>query len=187
MHNILLAGVGGQGLVLTTGLICQAAMNAGLDVKSNDVVGLSQRGGRVWGNVRIGERVYSPNVPYGQGDFLLAMEPLEGLRWAEAVKLGGWIFVNTRQVPPVPVIAEKEIYPTDILKKLEENYQVVAIDAVEEGLLLGNPKIANTFLVGMLASRLEISKDHWLKAIEDTVPPKAIELNKKAFEIGYQL
>ncbi len=88
-NNIVIAGVGGQGLVLTTKLICDAAIRAGLDVKSNDVIGLSQRGGKVWGSIRIGEEVYSPNVPPKGADFLLALEPLEGLRYKRSLKDSG--------------------------------------------------------------------------------------------------
>lgn len=184
--DIILAGVGGQGLVLTTKIICEAAHNDGYDVKSNDVVGLSQRGGKVWGNVRIGEKVYSPNILPKSADFLLAFEPLEGYRFSSKLKDGGVVIMNTAIIPPVPVIAEKEPYPEKIDEILGEKYNVITIDAVSEGIKLGSSKIANTFLLGILASSMNISKEAWHKAIKDNVPSKFTDMNIEAFEIGFK-
>lgn len=184
--NILLAGVGGQGLVLTTKLICDAAFSAGLDFKSNDVIGLSQRGGKVWGSVRIGAHVLSPNIPQGQADVLLGLEPLEGLRWSAMVRPGGVVILNTSQIPPVPVVFEKAEYPQNIEAELSGNYKVTAFDANDEGRKLGSSKVANTFLVGVLAKSFpEIEEAHWEKAIRDNVPEKTIQMNLEAFKIGF--
>ena len=186
-QNIVIAGVGGQGLVLTTKLICDAALRAELDVKSNDVIGLSQRGGKVWGSIRIGPEVYSPNVPPKGADFLLALEPLEGLRYKRSLTDNGKIFMNTAVVPPVPVIAEKMPYPENIKGKLEEDFEVYALDANAKAVELGSVKIANTFLVGMLAKHLTIDKNIWHDAISANVPKKFIDLNIQAFETGYNM
>lgn len=186
-YNIVIAGVGGQGLVLTTKLICDAAIRAGLDVKSNDVIGLSQRGGKVWGSIRIGEQVYSPNVPPKGADFLLALEPLEGLRYKRSLKDTGKIFMNSAVVPPVPVIAEKMKYPENIEEQLSKDFSLTSLDANKKAVKLGSVKIANTFLVGMLAKCLEIDKETWKEAIEANVPKKFIDLNIQAFEIGYDM
>ena len=184
--NILLAGVGGQGLVLTTKLICDAAFHAGFDFKSNDVIGLSQRGGKVWGSVRIGHQVFSPNIPKGQADVLLGLEPLEGYRWSGMVKHGGTVILNTSQIPPVPVVFEKAEYPSNIETELVKNYQVIAFDANAEGRLIGSSKVANTFLVGVLAKSIpEIESIHWEKAIRNNVPENTIQLNLEAFKIGH--
>lgn len=185
--NILLAGVGGQGLVLTTKLICDAAFLAGFEFKSNDVIGLSQRGGKVWGSVRIDETVHSPNIPPKGGDFLLALEPIEGMRWSGMLKDSGVVIMNTSRIPPVPVMFEKAAYPEDIPEVLGQKYEVIAFDANEEGAKIGNSKVANTFLLGVLAKRLpEIPVAIWEKAIEANVPGKTVETNLKAFHIGYQ-
>ncbi len=184
--NILLAGVGGQGLVLTTKLICDAGFLAGFSFKSNDVIGLSQRGGKVWGSVRIGEEVFSPNIPPREADFLLALEPLEGMRWSGMVKPKGTIIMNTSKIPPVPVMFEKAPYPEDIPEQLERDFKVIAFNGNEEGAKLGNSKVANTFLLGVLAKHIpEIPTDIWKKAIVENVPPKTVTLNLQAFEIGY--
>ncbi len=185
--NIVIAGVGGQGLVLTTKLICDAALKGGLDVKSNDVIGLSQRGGKVWGSIRIGDQVFSPNVPPRGADFLLALEPLEGLRYKGTLKKEGRIFMNSAEVPPVPVIAEKAEYPKNIAETLSRDFQLVSLNANEAGLKLGSSKVANTFLVGMLAKCMNIDKSVWYDAISDNVPKKFIDMNKAAFDQGYDM
>jgi len=183
--NIILAAVGGQGLVLTTNLICEAAFKAGFDVKSNDVVGLSQRGGKVWGSVRIGEKIFSPNIPPKSGDFLLGMEPLEGYRWSGSLKDNGMVILSTKTIAPVPVMFEDAPYPVELFDILNNKYKLVTIDAVAEGLKLGSEKIANTFLLGILAKQLEIPLECWQEAIKENVPKKFIEMNIKALEIGY--
>lgn len=183
--NIILAGVGGQGLVLTTKIICEAAFKAGLDVKSNDVVGLSQRGGKVWGSVRIGKKIYSPNIPPQAGDYLLGLEPLEGYRWSGSLKPGGLAIINSKTIAPVPVMFEDEAYPERIYDDLSQKFELITINAVEEGVKLGSAKIANTFLLGILAKRLDIATEFWLQAIEENVPKKFLELNKAAFDFGY--
>ncbi len=185
--NIVIAGVGGQGLVLATKIICEVALRAGLDVKSNDVVGLSQRGGKVWGSVRIGEKIHSPNVPPKGADFLVALEPLEGLRYESALNVAGKIFLNTAVVPPVPVMAEKKAYPDNIIETMEQTHEVIHINANAAAVELGSVKVANTILMGMLAKCLTIEKSIWHDIISDNVPQKFIDMNIKAFEMGYNM
>lgn len=184
--NILLAGVGGQGLVLTTKLICDSAFFAGFDFKSNDVIGLSQRGGKVWGSVKIGEKIFSPNIAPKQADFLLALEPLEGLRWSHMLKENSTIIINESIIPPVDVIFEKEVYPPNISSSLKSNFNVISINANIEGQKIGSSKVANAFLLGILAKKIpEIKIECWKKSIEENVPQKTVELNLKAFNIGF--
>ncbi len=183
--NIMLAGVGGQGLVLATKIISEAAFRAGFDVKTNDVIGLSQRGGRVWGSVRIGEKIYSPNIPPKEGDILIGLEPLEAYRWIHLMKDGGHIILNTREVYPTPVLLEQEEYPYDEIKRLKDIYNLVEVDAVEEARKAGNIKAANTVLIGMLAKLLTIPNNIWEEIIRENVPAKAIDVNVKAFYRGY--
>ena len=116
--NIYMAGVGGQGLVLTTEIVVEVAFLEGYEVKSNDVIGLSQRGGKVWGSVRFGEKVHSALIPEGQGDLLLAMEELEGLRLSYALKKGAKIIFNEEIIFPNRVLIEKDEYPENIREKL---------------------------------------------------------------------
>ena len=189
--NILLSGMGGQGLVLMTDIICEAALKAGYEVKSNDVVGLSQRGGMVWGNVRIGDKIHSPNIREGHGDYLLAMEPLEGLRWHHMLKDEGIIILNEKHINPVLVQQEVEDYPSEAIEALKDDYETLSINAAKEAVKIGNEKIANVILIGMLAKALDsdeltIDEEIWKESIKDFVPEKAIELNYKAFDLGFK-
>jgi indolepyruvate ferredoxin oxidoreductase beta subunit len=185
-YNIIISGVGGQGLILTTKIICIAAMKKGYDVKSNDVVGLAQRGGKVWGSVKIGEKIYSPNILPGKGDILLGMEVLEALRWRGSLKEDGLVIINEYEIPPVPVITEKEEYPDDIESLFGEARKIISINAIDKSREIGSVKVANTLLIGILASNTDIDKKYWLEAIEENVPAKFLDENRKAFEFGYK-
>ncbi|KAB3534094.1 indolepyruvate oxidoreductase subunit beta [Alkaliphilus pronyensis] len=184
--NIMLGGVGGQGLILMTKIICQAALEEGLDVKSNDVVGLSQRGGMVWGNVRIGKKVYSPNISPGDGDILVAMEPIEGLRWRGILKEDGIIILNTKKHFPTMVQQEKYEYPDEEVENLKKEFKVIDINAFDEAVAIGKKQVSNVILLGILAEFLNIKKETWKKVISNNVPQKTIELNLKAFNLGVE-
>lgn len=182
--NIVLGGVGGQGLVLMTKIISDAALYAGRDAKSNDVIGLSQRGGKIWGSVRIGDKIHSPNIPVGTADFLLGLEPLEALRWRNMLSEKGMVFINTTIMPPVPVIHEKSEYPGDILGTLRMKHVVFAIDANEMAKELGNVKVANTLLLGKMSIGMDLPLEAWIESIRANVPAKAMDMNIKAFKMG---
>lgn len=184
--NIMLGGVGGQGLILMTKTICQAALKDGFDVKSNDVVGLSQRGGMVWGNVRIGEKIFSPNIIPGEGDILLAMEPLEALRWSSVLKEEGTIILNAKRFYPTLVQQEKYQYPEDEIESLKSKFNVIEINAFDEALKLGKKQVSNVILLGILAKHLDIKVDTWQKTVKNNVPEKFIDMNMEAFDLGYK-
>lgn len=182
MANIIFAGVGGQGLILTTRVVVEAALDAGLDVSGSDVYGLAQRGGAVWGMVRIGHKYFSPLVPKGKVNYLVAMEQLEGLRWLGHLAPKATAILNRFQAYPTPILLEKEEYPEDIPDIFKQaGHQVQDIDAPGLAKELGNIRLANTILVGALSKHLEIPQESWLKAISANVPPKTIDLNIKAF------
>ncbi|MBU5675547.1 indolepyruvate oxidoreductase subunit beta [Alkaliphilus sp. MSJ-5] len=183
--NIMFAGVGGQGLILMTRITSQAAMLDGFDIKSNDVVGLSQRGGMVWGNVRIGDKIFSPNIPPGEGDILVAMEPLEALRWSSNLKDNAVVIENSKRFYPTIVQQEKSEYPEEDIENLKSKYKVIEINAFEEAKNLGKKQVANVMLLGILAQYLDIKIDTWKQVIKDNVPKKAIDLNMEAFNLGY--
>jgi indolepyruvate ferredoxin oxidoreductase beta subunit len=185
--NIYTAGVGGQGLVLTTDIISEVAFLEGFDVKSNDVIGLSQRGGKVWGSIRFGEKVHSSLIPNGEGDILLSMEQLEGLRWSSALKKGSKIIFNEEVIFPNRVLLEKDEYPENIKENLiEKGYDVISVSAKEIGRSLGNIKTGNIILLGKLSNYLPFKDDTWLKVIAKKVPPKTVEVNFSAFKAGRQ-
>ncbi|MCH4886620.1 pyruvate ferredoxin oxidoreductase [Acidaminobacter sp. JC074] len=185
MKNIMLCGVGGQGLVMTSGIIAEVARLSGYDVKTNDVIGLSQRGGRVWASIRFGEKVYSPNIEEGSLDYLLALEPLEGYRYSKMLKEDGVILMNDKIIYPADVVFDKSTYPFDEIEKMKERYETYALDASHKGVELGNKMVANTIILGMLAGKLTFDTTKWLQVIRERVPEKAIKLNEEAFRFGY--
>ena len=182
--SIIIAGVGGQGLVLATRILSEAAFSQGLDVKTNDVVGLSQRGGTVWGSVKMGEKIYSPNILPKEADIILGMEPLEALRWSHILKDGGKIILNTNRVYPTPVLLEKEPYPEEAIEGLKEKFEVIEIDAQKEAEASGNIKTANTILLGLVSKYLPIEDQVFEEVLKAHVPPKAVEENLTAFYRG---
>jgi len=182
--NILIAGVGGQGLVLATRIIAGVAYKAGFQVKTSDVIGLSQRGGMVWGSVRFGD-VHSPLIPRGHGDFLLALEDLEGLRWVELMKRGAVIITGKEEILPNRVLIEKEEYPKDITGKLTElGFSVQTLDAKAIAREIGNLRLANTVLLGSLSRHLPFAAELWAETLRESVPPHTIEQNLLAFQKG---
>jgi indolepyruvate ferredoxin oxidoreductase beta subunit len=183
--NIYIAGVGGQGLVMVTDILAEVAFLEGFDIKTNDVIGLSQRGGKVLGSIRFGEKVHSALIPEGKGDILLAMEQLEGLRLCSSLKSGGKIILNEEIIFPNRVLIEKDEYPENIKESLSsKGYDVVSINAKELGRSVGNIKTANIVLLGELSKHLPFKEETWLSVIEKKVPAKTIDVNFSAFKAG---
>lgn len=185
--NILIVGVGGQGTLLASVLLGNIAMQEGYDVKLSEVHGMAQRGGSVVTHVRISEnQVHSPVIDQGGADVILAFEQLEAYRWIPYLKEGGKMFVNTQKINPMPVIMGKAEYPADIVGFLEKHSQAKCIDALAMAEECGSDKAVNTVLLGAAAKELPFDKEVWLEQIEKTVKPRFVELNKRAFEMGYQ-
>ena len=183
--NIMIVGVGGQGTLLTSRIIGKTALSAGYDVKISEVHGMAQRGGSVVTYVRYGEKVNVPTVEEGGVDVLLAFEKLEALRYAHYLKKEGILIVNNREIAPMTVVIGAAEYPENILKKLQAEHTVYAINGEELALSLGNAKVLNSVVLGLAAKYMEFPKDAWLNELQKTVPPKTIELNTKAFLLGY--
>ena len=192
MKSIVIAGVGGQGTLLASMVFGQIALKLGYDVKLSEVHGMAQRGGSVVTYVRIGdkgEKIYSPVIDECGADILLAFEQLEGLRWLPYVKPdSGKVYCNTQQILPMPVITGVMAYPEDIPDKIKEQVSdAVFVDALSLANQVGNVKAVNTVLLGVLAKNMEIDKEIWLDAIRTVVKPKFVEMNEKAFDLGYNL
>lgn len=183
--NIMIVGVGGQGTLLTSRIIGKAALSAGLDVKISEVHGMAQRGGSVVTFVRFGDKVCEPVVEEGQADVIIAFERLEALRYAHFLKKDGTLVVNDARIDPMTVVIGAKEYPENILEKLLENHELHAIDGQKLALELGNSKVLNSVVLGFAASFIGFSKELWLDTVASTVPPKTVEINKKAFELGY--
>ena len=185
--NIMIVGVGGQGTLLASRILGKVAIKEGYDVKVSEVHGMSQRGGSVVTYVKYGDKVYSPIIDRGEADLVLAFEMLEAYRALPYVKKGGKILVNNQQMNPMPVITGAMEYPKDIEKKLKEKTNLEVIDALPLAEQAGTIKAVNVVLIGFLAKSMDVSKDVWLDVIRETVPPKFLEMNLKAFELGYSI
>ncbi|CRZ34978.1 indolepyruvate ferredoxin oxidoreductase beta subunit [Herbinix hemicellulosilytica] len=185
--NIMIVGVGGQGTLLTSRILGGLTIQAGYDVKLSEVHGMAQRGGSVVTFVRYGKKVYEPIVEEGQADILIAFEKLEALRYAHFLKKDGVIILNDQRIDPMPVVIGAAKYPSDIIENLSSNHRIYRINAIDEAKKLGNSKVFNMIVLGMAAKHMNFSKEEWLNVIEKTVPPKTIDINKRAFEIGYGL
>ena len=185
--NIMIVGVGGQGTLLTSRILGKLAINAGYDVKLSEVHGMAQRGGSVVTFVRYGDKVNEPIVEEGQADVLIAFERLEALRYLHFLKKDGVVIVNDWRIDPITVVTGVAAYPEDVIETLKEKRRAIVVDATAESKKLGAPKAFNIIVLGAAARHMGFEKEDWLRVIETTVPPKTIEVNKQAFEIGYAL
>lgn len=187
VKNIMIVGVGGQGTLLTSRVLGGLAIAGGYDVKLSEVHGMAQRGGSVVTFVRYGEKVAEPIVEEGQADVIIAFERLEAMRYAHFLKKDGALVINDWRIDPMPVVIGAANYPEGILEDLKKDYKVYAVNATEESKKLGNPKVFNMIVLGVAAQHMDFSKEDWYQVIENTVPPKTIEINKAAFDVGYHL
>ncbi len=188
-YSILIVGVGGQGVLLASELISEVAIRAGLDVKKSEVHGMAQRGGVVSSHVRVGPKVYSPTIPYGQADVLISFEQAEGLRAVDWMKKDGVAIVSTTSLIPAIVTSTKDLtYPYDALERMKEKLaNVIAVEADAIAHELGNPRLVNTILLGVMSGYLPFDIASWNEAIKTKVKPKFVEINLTAFERGRQL
>ena len=185
--NIMIVGVGGQGSLLASKILGKAAMDSGLDVKVSEVHGMSQRGGSVVTYVRYGDEVYSPVICRGDADVVLSFELLEAARWLPELKPGGTIVTSTQQINPMPVITGAAEYPDGIVDDMRMlGVDVRACDAPALAEKAGNIKASNVALIGLAAHVLGFDHDILKNAVAACVPAKALEVNMKAFELGFE-
>ena len=183
--SIMIVGVGGQGSLLASKLLGRLLLTRGYDIKVSEVHGMSQRGGSVVTYVRYGDKVYSPVIDKGQADCIVSFELLEAARWTEYLKPGGKIIVNTQRINPMPVIIGAAQYPEDLAEKMKAaGIDVDAFDALTLAEQAGSPKAVNIVLMGHLSRNFDFTEEEWLTALEQSVAPKFLEMNKKAFALG---
>ncbi len=183
--NIMIVGVGGQGSLLASKLLGHLLMAQGYDVKVSEVHGMSQRGGSVVTYVRYGDKVFSPVIDKGQADYIVSFEILEAARWLPFLKKDGQIVTNTQQIDPMPVITGAAQYPENLVEKLKATgAKVDALDCLSLAEEAGSAKAVNIVLLGRLSHYFDLPEDAWMKSLEANVPPKFLEMNKKAFELG---
>lgn len=187
VKSILFVGVGGQGTILASKILTQGLLINGYDVKMSEVHGMAQRGGSVTTQVRYGKKVYSPLIEEGTADVIVAFEKSEAARWVRYLKKDGYLVINDYEIHPVPVLIGAEKYPENVAEKLKtivDNTVVVDANSIAEG--LGNVKAQNVVLLGTLIKALGLQGINWDEIIENAVPKKAMDLNKKAIRIGME-
>ena len=184
--NIMIVGVGGQGSLLASKLLGQLLVAENYDVKVSEVHGMSQRGGSVVTYVKYGEKVYSPMICDGEADFIISFETIEAARWVSCLKPDGKIIVSTQKMDPMPVIVGAAVYPENVLDEIENaGISIDKIDALTLAEQAGSAKAVNIVLMGRLAKYLDIPTERWIEEIEKAVKPKFVDINKKAFMLGY--
>ncbi|HAH86115.1 MAG: indolepyruvate oxidoreductase subunit beta [Armatimonadota bacterium] len=185
--NIRLAGVGGQGIIVASEVLCEALLGSRFDVKKSEVHGMAQRGGTVNSDVRFGERVYSPTIPHGDAHILLAFEQMESLRYLPSLKAGGTVIVNRQRILPGAVSSGKAVYPGGIEETLRARAgRVICIDALSLAREAGSIRSVNVCLLGALSAMLPIEEELWQSVITQRFKNKGLEANLKAFQMGYQ-
>ena len=184
--NILIVGVGGQGVLLASEIISEAAMKSGYDVKKSEVHGMSQRGGVVSSHVKIAPKVYSPTIQYGQADVLMAFEQAEGLRALDWMKSDGVAIVSTTMLVPAIVTSSKKLtYPEDAAGEMKRKAErVIIVPADKIAAELGNPRVVNTILLGVLSNYAPFEYDLWIEMLKTKVKARFVEVNLQAFERG---
>jgi len=191
MINVILTGVGGQGVVLVSELLAMAAVNAGYDIKQTEVHGISQRGGSVYSHIRFGGMVYSPLIKPGEADVLIATEKLEGLRLAHYVREGGAIVMNSYELPPIGGVRANRVwhgYPHEAADFLRgKGYCVLAFDATEQAIALGNHRVSNVMLLGAASLYLDFPEETWRATLEERLPAGLLEINRRAFAEGIRI
>lgn len=186
--NVLFAGVGGQGIILASKILAECAFATGYMVRESELHGMAQRGGSVTSHVRFGEEVYSPLIHRGKADFLVALEELEGLRYAYYLKQQGRVILNHRRIIPSSINPDSAQYPEEVKSQLEAmDFYVDDVDASEIAKNLGNPKVENIILIGMLSVYLPFPLSIWEMVIKESVPVKTIDINLAAFTKGREI
>ena len=185
--TIMIVGVGGQGTLLASKLLGRLLLGRGYDVKVSEIHGMSQRGGSVVTYVRYGDKVYSPIIDKGQADYILSFELLEAARWTEYLRPQGKIITNIQKVSPMPVITGAAAYPADLAEKMRRaGIDLDAVDALALAERAGSSKAVNIVLLGRLSKYFDFTQEEWMEALTESVPPKFLELNQKAFALGQE-
>ncbi|MBR4555704.1 MAG: indolepyruvate oxidoreductase subunit beta [Ruminococcus sp.] len=183
--SIMIVGVGGQGSLLASRIIGNVLLSQGFEVKVSEVHGMSQRGGSVVTYVKYGDEVNSPVIVKGEADIIISFEQLEAARWLPFLKKGGHLVTSTQQIDPMPVINGAAVYPDNIIEKIKaQGVDVIAVDALTLAEQAGTAKASNVVLMGVVSKKMQFDESVWQAALEQCVPAKFLELNKKAFALG---
>ncbi len=188
-QDVLMVGVGGQGIILASDILGDVALDIGLDVKKTDTLGMAQRGGSVTSHLRMGEKVRAPLINIREADILLAFEKLEAARWVGYLRPGGAVIINNLAIPPLSISLGTQVYPDDetvlgLFRRITKS--VYLINGTERAADLGDVRTLNILMLGYLSRilPLKITDAQWQKGIAKHLPAKILELNKRAFIAG---
>ncbi len=184
--NILVVGIGGQGVMSATEILAKAALSLGFDAKKTEVAGMAQRGGVVSSHLRFGKKVYSPQIATGTADIVLSFEAAEGLRWQFMLKKEGILLINTAQLKPPVVELGLFPYPSNPVEMMKGS-RVVAFDASSIALTIGDSRLGNSVMLGAVADYLPFPAENLLEGIVQRFAPKGekvLNQNRLAFEKG---
>ena len=185
VYNVLIVGVGGQGLILASDVLGLVAARHGYDVKKNEIHGMAQRGGSVSSHVRFGKFVSSPIIKMGEADVLLSFEQIETLRYFPFLSEKGKVIVNDLKILPPAVFTGKQDYPADVIGKIKSKVpDVLVMNADEIAAGMGNPRVANVIFLGVLSKYLDIPAETYEEVLKETLKPKLVDINLKAFHKG---
>jgi indolepyruvate ferredoxin oxidoreductase, beta subunit len=190
INNILMVGVGGQGIVLASDILGDVAIASGMDIKKTDTLGMAQRGGSVVSHVRIADKVYSPLIREGEVDLLLAFEKLEAVRWGGFLKPNGYALVNNFTIPPQSVKLGINKYPDDeeikkVLKQRTDKF--IFIEGSQKAIEMGDIRILNVFILGCISSLLHFDLETWKDCIIKRLPKKIQQINLQALDMGREV
>jgi indolepyruvate ferredoxin oxidoreductase beta subunit len=185
--NVLLAGVGGQGVLLGSEVLAEVAALAGFAVKKSEVHGMAQRGGSVVSHLRFGAEVFSPLISRGAADYLVSFERLETVRYLDFLHAGSVVLVNNQQIVPLPVAVGRAVYPVDIEARLQATgVRACFVEGHAIALAAGNAKAVNAVILGALSSIMSFAPALWEEALRHQFPARLLDLNLRAFALGRQ-
>ncbi len=188
IKNIIIVGTGGQGVILASEILSDVAMYTGFDSKKSEIHGMSQRGGVVTSHVRYGKKIYSPLMIEGTADILLSFEIAEAARWLPFLSKTGRVVTSTQRIVP-PMVATGFAKYTDNAEDIlrEKSNNPIIVDAEAIAVELGNARLVNTILLGIISNMLDLPYDVWKDVVARRVPPKFKDLNMVAFDKGREL
>jgi indolepyruvate ferredoxin oxidoreductase beta subunit len=185
VYNVLIVGVGGQGIILASDVLGKAAAWYGYDVKKNEIHGMAQRGGSVSSHVRFGRVVSSPIIKMGEADVLVSFEQIETLRYFPYLSVNGKVIVNDHKILPPAVFTGKQEYPRDVIAKIKDKVpDTVVVTGAEVTEKLGNPRVLNVVFLGVLSNYLDIPAETYENVLKESLKPKLVDINIKAFRQG---
>jgi indolepyruvate ferredoxin oxidoreductase beta subunit len=185
IYNVLIVGVGGQGIILASDVLGRVATRYGYDVKKNEIHGMAQRGGSVSSHVRFGKVVSSPIIKMGEADVLLSFEQIETLRYFPFLSENGQVIVNNQKILPPAVFTGQQEYPPDVLERIKAKApKTIVLDGPAMAASIGNPRVLNVIFLGVLSKFLDIPSEIYEKTLRETLKPKLVDINIKAFNQG---